>query len=108
MQILPKVIKHNVDCLLWNTSSFTKNPTFGIQTKQREHFSLFLFSANLEQRAHGTMLKSVKSNKKPMKDILFLLAAVYGFCCSMLKGRLFRKKDGFQKPLKSIIFNPMF
>lgn len=95
----------NVNCLLWNTWSFTKNQTFGIQTKQGNIFACFFF---YQLRTADKMLKSVKSNKKPMKDILFLLAAVYGFCCSMLKGRLFRKKDGFQKPLKSIIFNPMF
>ena len=85
---------------------FYKESNFWDSNKTREHFRLFFFFYQL--RTADKMLKSVKSNKKPMKDILFLLAAVYGFCCSMLKGRLFRKKDGFQKPLKSIIFNPMF
>ena len=56
-------------------------------------------------RTADTMLKSVKSNKKPMKDILFWLAAVYGFCCSMLKGRIFRNKGRISKTTSiNIIF----
>ena len=91
-------------CLLWNNLKFYKESNFRDSNKTREHFSVFLFSTNLEQRTQ-CWNQSSQIKKKSMKDILFWLAVVvYGFYCSrMLKVRIFRNKGRiFKKRLQSI------
>ena len=67
MQILSKVEKFQV---------LQRIQLLGFKQNKGTFQCVFVF---YQLRTAGTMLKSVKSNKKPMKDILFWLADVYGF-----------------------------
>ena len=82
IQILPKVIKHNrISECRWivyygKPQVLQRIQLLGFKQNKGTFQCVFVF---YQLRTAGTMLKSVKSNKKPMKDILFWLADVYGF-----------------------------